>query len=202
MNTRRFTGLLLAMTLITAACGDDGDSASDTLSGSSNPRTTSASPVATDPAAPGTTAAPDQPPSFEINDDRQVVIDWEGLEGVSFSAPTPNATDPLFFVHNDPDTDGFFLGLEAYTTGYGSAWTGELGVFDIDCSPTGSGICLHFDPDGPGPAGDLGADFLATGTIEIIRADLDGFEAILTDVAFTDGTAIPGPLAVTGGAAG
>ena len=29
--------------------------------------------------------------------------------------------------------------------------------------------------------------------------DLDGFEAILTDVAFTDGTTIPGPLVITGG---
>ena len=125
-----------------------------------------------------------------------VTIDWAALEGIFFIPPSASFTGPFFLVHNNPDTDGFYLSLEAYTTGYGTAWEGEPGMSEIDCSPAGTGICLNFDPDGP--IDDLGADFLVTGDIEIIQADADGFEAILTDVAFTDGTTIPGPLTMTG----
>jgi hypothetical protein len=43
-------------------------------------------------------------------------------------------------------------------------------MFQVDYSPAGSGICIHFDAD--------------------------GFEVTLTNVTFTDGTTIPGPLTV------
>ena len=165
----RRTAIVLSALLVLAACGDD-DAA-----------------TTTGPAVP-----------FAISDSGEITMDWSSLEGVFFSAPVPSASDPLFHVHNNPSTDGFFFSVEAYTTGYGTAWAGELGMFEIDCSPSGSGICVHLDPDGPGPIGDLGADFLATGDVEIIQADFDGFEAIFTDVAFTDGTTIPGPLTITG----
>ena len=193
---RAIPAIAFAITL--AACGGGDSDAATTTTAATETTTTTVTP-STEPPAPATTAAPETAPAFEINDDGEVSIDWTAVTQVSFLAPVPNATDPLFFVHNDPDIDGFYLGLEAYTV-YGAGWTGELGTFDIDCES--NGICLHFDPDGPGPAIDAGFDFLVTGTVEFVQADLDGFEAILTDVAFTDGTTIPGPLVITGGNAG
>lgn len=182
--------LILSFVILAAvsACGGSDAEPATSTAATNAPGTTAAS------SAP--TAALDSAPAIQVADDGSVVIDWESLEGVSFSAPVPSATDPLFFVHNDPARDGFFLGLEAYTV-YGAGWTGQLGTFAIDCEA--NGICLHFDPDGDGPGIDLGFDFAATGTIEFVRADIDGFEAILTDVAFSDGTTIPGPLVITGG---
>jgi hypothetical protein len=176
----RRTAAVSVFLLALAACG--GDSTETTVSSA---------------AFDGTTVA--GAPALAINDAGEVAIDWTTVTQVSFLAPVPNATDPLFFVHNEPIADGFYFGLEAYTV-FGAGWTGQLGTFDIDCEF--NGICLHFDPDGPGPQIDAGFDFLATGTIEFVRADLDGFEAVLTDVAFTDGTTIPGPLIITGGDAG
>jgi hypothetical protein len=174
----RYAALSFALVLVAVACGGE----------SSEPTATSVR------SFDGTTVA--GAPALAINDAGEVRIEWAGVTQVSYLAPVPNATDPLFFVHNEPNTDGFYLGLEAYTV-FGAGWTGQLGTFAIDCE--NNGICLHFDPDGPGPAIDAGFDFLASGTIEFVQADLDGFEAILTDVAFTDGTTIPGPLVITGG---
>lgn len=171
----------LTVLLVLSACGGD----------SSVSTSTSVRPF------DGTTVA--GVPAVAINDAGEVSIDWTAVTQVSYLAPVPNATDPLFFVHNEPNADGFYLGLEAYTL-FGAGWTGQLGTFDIDCEF--NGICLHFDPDGPGPGIDAGFDFRATGTIEFVQADLDGFEAILSDVSFTDGTTIPGPLVITGGNAG
>jgi hypothetical protein len=201
----RFVHILsIAFVVLVAGCGGGttSDTAATTTSAASSSTTTTTAPTTTTTAATTTTAQTTttigSSAPFEINGDREVTIDWAALAGVFFAAPVPNADDPLFHVHNNPATDGFFLGVEAYTV-YGPGWTGQLGTFDIDCAE--NGFCLHFDADGSGPESDLGADFMVTGTIEILRADIDGFEAILTDVAFTDGTTIPGPLRVTGGAA-
>lgn len=191
---------ILLVLLIAACGGSDADSATTTTTAASSTSvaetTTSVADTTTTTAAAATTAAAG---SITIDDDRVVTIDWESLGDVFFAAPVPSADDPFYFVHTDPATDGFFLGVEAYTV-YGPGWTGQTGVFEIDCGA--NGICIHFDPDGPGPEGDLGADFMVTGTIEIVQADFDGFEAILTNVAFSDGTTIPGPLTVTGGSTG
>ena len=132
-----------------------------------------------------------------VESDGVYTINWDALLGAVFFAPPGGGSDPFFQVHTTPAADGFFFGVEAYTV-YGTAWTGELGEFTIDCTPAGTGICVHFDPDGPGPVGDLGADFMVTGDIEIIQADADGFVAIFSDVAFSDGSTIPGPFTVTG----
>ena len=128
-----------------------------------------------------------------------VSIDWAALQGpVFFAPPSAGSGDPFYFVHTDPAVDGFFLSIEAYTTGYGTAWTGELGSFAIDCTPDGTGICVHFDPDGPGPIGDLGADFAVAGEITFIDLGTGGFVADLKNVTFSDGTVIPGPVRITG----
>jgi hypothetical protein len=196
----RRTALILSALMVFAACGDDDATTTTSPAVSTTQPTATTAPPPTTTAAPATTAAATTP--IAISDTGEVTIDWSSLEGVFFAAPVPSATDPFFHIHNNPATDGFFLSVEAYTTGYGTAWTGELGMFEIDCSPSGTGICVHFDPDGAGPTGDLGADFLAAGDIEILQADFEGFEAILTDVLFTDGTTIPGPLMITAGNAG
>ncbi len=208
---KQLIAFALAIGLVAVACGDDDSAGSGTTPATTAPvATTSTAPAETTTTAaaattiaPTTTAAPATTVAapmavFEITADGEVTIDWAALEGVFFIPPASGSTDPFFHVHNNPDTDGFFLSIEAYTTGYGTAWAGELGMSTIDCSPGGSGICVHFDPDGTGPIGDLGADFLASGDIEIVQADADGFEAVLSGVTFTDGTTIPGPLTMTG----
>jgi hypothetical protein len=124
-------------------------------------------------------------------------IDWSALVGPVVFTPPGGGSDPFFHVHNSPAHDGFFFSVEAYTV-YGSAWSGELGTFEIGCFPAGTGICVHFDPDGPGPAPDLGADYMVTGTVEILQADAEGFVAVFTGVAFSDGSTIPGLFTVSG----
>jgi hypothetical protein len=57
---------------------------------------------------------------------------------------------------------------------------------------------VHFDADGPGPLTDLGADFLVTGSITFAALTATTFDVTLTDVTFSDGTTIPGPLRLTG----
>ena len=123
-------------------------------------------------------------------------INWNALVGPIVFSP-PVGPDPYFLVHTSPPHDGFFFSIEAYTT-YGPDWTGQLGTFDIDCTSTGTGICVHFDPDGNGPMPDLGADYLAVGTAEILQADGDNFVAILRDIEFSDGSTIPGPFTISG----
>lgn len=188
--------VMIAGALLAAACGGNADT-STTSAGSSTTgggSTTTTGAAATTTVAATTTAAAG--PAL-TESDGVYTINWGALQGVFFVSPVAGDDDPYFQVHTSAAVDGFFLSLEAYTV-YGPEWTGQLGTFPIDCSIDGTGICLHFDPDGTGPAGDLGADFLATGNIEILQADADGFVAILTDVAFSDGSTIAGPLTVTG----
>ena len=125
-----------------------------------------------------------------------VTIDPAALAPLYYAPPVAGSSDPFYHIHTTPDIDGFFLSIEAYTV-YGTDWTGELGTFDIDCSASGTGICVHFDPDGPGPMPDLGADFAVTGQVTFTVLEQDAFDVTLTDVLFSDGTIIPGPLNLT-----
>jgi hypothetical protein len=127
-----------------------------------------------------------------------VTIDAAALAPLFYSPADPSASDPLYLFHTHPAGDGFFLSVEAYTK-FGRDWSGELGTFPIDCTQAGTGICVHFDPDGPGPQGDLGADFAVTGEVTFTRLDNDGYDITLTNVHFSDGTTIPGPLQLTSG---
>jgi hypothetical protein len=158
---------------------------SASTTGVSTPAPTSAAgtPVAT-PATAG--------PPITIDEGR-VVIDAASLAPLVFVPPQAGSADPFFHVHTSPASDGFFLGIELYTV-YGTAWTGQTGTFSIDCRPAGTGICVHFDPDGPGPQPNVGADFKATGDITIDQLDPSGFDVTLSNVAFSDGTGIAGPL--------
>ncbi|MEK7252788.1 MAG: hypothetical protein AAB198_06040 [Actinomycetota bacterium] len=200
------TTVLGAVTLVLAACGG-GTGTSNTNAGSSttagpfgssttvgDDTTTSAGASTTGAETTTTTGAGG---ALTDNGDGSYVIDWSALQGAIFFAPPGGGSDPFFFVHTDPAVDGFFFSVEAYTV-FGTAWTGQLGTFIVDCRSAGTGICVHFDPDGPGPVGDLGADFLPTGDVEIIQADAEGFEAVFSNVIFTDGSTIPGPFTVTG----
>lgn len=198
----RITRLLVVLALAVAACGGStGDTTTTTAAAATTAATTTTTAAATTTtaAATTTTAAPAGDPLTETATG-VYTIDWDGLQGaVFYAAPAAGSSDPFFHVHTDPATDGFFFSVEAYTTGYGTAWTGELGETTVGCTPAGSGICIHFDPDGPGPIGDLNADFMATGFVDVLQADADGFVGVFTDVSFSDGTTIPGPFTVSGG---
>ena len=111
-----------------------------------------------------------------------------------YSPPQAGSADPFYHVHTNPAVDGFFLSIEAYTTAYGPGWTGQLGTFEIDCSEGGTGICVHFDPDGPGPTPSAGSKFDVRGSITFERLDATGYTVILMDVVFSEGFTIPGPL--------
>jgi hypothetical protein len=75
-------------------------------------------------------------------------------------------------------------------TGYGAEWTEELGTVDISCdSPdTSIGICPYLDPDGPGSIEVVGSDFTATGSITIVQLDDTGYEFVVHELVFADGT--------------
>jgi hypothetical protein len=144
-----------------------------------------------DPAAP-TTAVPTPVRVYELDWSKLTLPPWFGYDDVS------NPADPFWHLHNQAD-EGFFLSLEMYTTGFGSTWTGEAGEFDLGCSGDGSGICIHFDPDGHGEEyGDLNADFTATGRIEIAKLDEEGYDLVLSNVVFSDGATIPGHTRLSG----
>ena len=64
----------------------------------------------------------------------------------------------------------------------------------IDCSPGGTGICVHLVR--PGTDADLGEDGAVTGTVAINQLDDTGYD-IVVDATFSDGTTITG-LQVTG----
>jgi len=107
--------------------------------------------------------------------------------------PASGSSDPFYHIHTTPAVDGFFLSIEAYTV-YGPKWTGQLGVFAIDCTQTGTGICVHFDPDGSGPMPDLGKDFKVSGEITFTALSTTAFDVTLRNVKFSNGTTIAGPL--------
>ncbi len=186
--------LIVAVGCLTlAACGDSGSSTDTTDPVTTDAATTA--PPATDPPAtdPPATDAPTtvaEPVSALLPTATGFAIDWSALTAVPFYGETGGA-DPFFNIHSFPASDGFFVSLELYTV-YGSEWSGELGTFDIGCSPTSTGICAHFDPDGPGPIADLGADFLATGSVTINQLDADGYDIVVDELIFSDGTEITG----------
>ncbi len=101
-------------------------------------------------AATTTATEAQQDVPLVINDGK-VTINWSLVGNVFFTPAAASSGDPFFFVHTFPANAGFYLAVEAYTTGSGPAWTGELDEFEIDCSPGGTGICIHFDSDGDVP---------------------------------------------------
>jgi len=157
------------------------------------PVATTAAPVATTQAATTTTtAAPaDVPdvPALDLGGDA-VTIEWGSLPSTPFFSPAAGGADPFFLIHTNPAEDGFFLSFEMYTTGYGAQWTGETGTFDISCADAvnSTGICPYFDPDGPGPEGALGDDFATLGSMTIVQLDAEGYEIIVHELIFSDGT--------------
>jgi len=191
---RRLTTCAALVAMMVAASGGSATTTTTTTAGS----TTTTSGGATTTTSATTTSDPGSDASaITTNEDGSYTIDWDALEGtVFFAPPVGGSSDPFYHVHTDPAVDGFFLSIEAYTV-YGTAWTGQLGDFAIGCGPAASGICVHFDPDGPGPIGNLGADFRVSGDITITQADENGFAAIITNLEFSDGTTIPGPFTVS-----
>lgn len=190
--------VLVACSVVASACGGTAGTTTTTAgTTTSSPATTV---IATTTTVAATTTTEPAGPPLTTDASGGHVIDWDALQGpVFFAPPEAGSDDPFFHVHTDPAVDGFFFSVEAYTTGYGTMWTGQLGPITVGCTPQGSGICLHFDPDGPGPLPDLNADFQARGYADIIQADADGFVAVFTEIRFSDGSTIPGPLTVSGG---
>jgi hypothetical protein len=150
--------------------------------------------------APTTTGADAQP---LVANGNEYTITWAALPQVAFYDPSAgSAADPFFHIHTHPATDGFFFAFELYTTGYGALWTGQLGTFDISCAepppaPNSTGICPHFDADGPGGGSDLGADGKATGSVTINKVDDSGYEIVVNALAFSDGSTIK-PFTLSG----
>lgn len=211
------TGSVPALTTVTDAAWDtstvattivDTSAASTTTGGSatSSPcvlEPTTATTVGQPPT--GTSVVITQPPTgttmlggVALRSEGNVYeIDWRALVGPVIFAPPGSGTDPFYLVYNSPEYDGFSFSVEAHTA-CGTQWSGQLGTFAIGCSTVGTGICVHFDPDGSGPMPDLGADFMVSGTIEIFRADDVNFIAELSDLTFSDGSTIPGPFMISG----
>jgi len=143
--------------------------------------------------APDTSQAPDvsePPPATEgalLLHGERVAIAWR-LVNATY-VPATGGDDPLFHIHTSNEADGFYLSFEFYTV-RDQAWARESGMYDIACQDPlrDTGICVHFDPDGPGPAGDLGADFGARGTVVIRQLDSGGYAIDVIGLAFTDGT--------------
>ena len=216
----------LVLALIVAACGDDDSvttltyieeditpSTGGTTSSFPTGATTTTTAATTETTVQGSTTTNTQPlvgtsvvvtmvgttvigsAALSVNGD-VYTINWNALVGPVVFSP-PFGPDPYYLVHTSPPHDGFFFSIEAYTT-YGPDWTGQLGTFAIECTSTGTGICVHFDPDGNGPMPDLGADYLVTGTAEILQANSDNFVATLSDIVFSDGSTIPGPFTISG----
>lgn len=167
---------LAGVALLSGACASDGEEA---------------------PATTTTTAPP--PPLIE-SPEGTYEVNWSALGAPPYFGydDTTDPEDPFWLINNQTQVDGFSFGLEMYTTGFGERWQGRLGKYRIWCDRRGTGICLHFDPDGEGPQPDLGADFATTGTVTIHELDPDGYHLVLEDVEFTDGSRIPGPLELEG----
>lgn len=186
--------ILTAGCIALAGCGDSGSSTDSTDAATTAPPTTTLAPTtdppATDPPATEATTTVAEPASAITPTDGGFAIDWSALGTAPFYAEVGGG-DPYFNIHNFPESDGFFFSLELYTV-YGSTWSGELGTFDIGCAPASTGICAHFDPDGPGPLGNLGADFLATGSVTINQLDAEGYDIVVDELVFSDGTTITG----------
>ncbi|MBI4883282.1 MAG: hypothetical protein HY826_04425 [Actinobacteria bacterium] len=179
---RSLRTVLLTGGLALAGCGDapsSSDATTTSVAATSTPATTT----------PANTAISVTSAALQLTDSGYSV-DWTALTNKPFFALSVHL-DSFFHIHTDPKLDGFFLSFELYTT-FGSQWSGELGTFDIGCGAASTGICVHFDPDGPGPLGDLGADYAASGTITINALDETQYDIAVDVLTFTDGTAITG----------
>jgi hypothetical protein len=178
--------LALPALLLVAACSSGEDAAPPTTVATTAPPTTIGEPallVAIDAEVP---------PVYELAWDRLRFAPFFGYDDDT------DPDDPFWHLHTQDD-EAFWFSLEMFTTGFGEAWEGETGTFDLGCGAELSGICLHLDPDGDGDAADdLNADFRATGTIRIDQLDEDGYDLTLSDVEFTDGSTLPGPTRLTG----
>ena len=156
--------------------------------------TTTTAPTTTTTLAETTTTAP--PPPAITSDGGEYTITWSSLPSTPFySPPAEGSPDPFFHIHTNPSVDGFFLSFEMYTSGYGALWTGELGEVEIHCyepvpGPNSTGICPHFVP--PGGSADLNADFMAMGSITINQLDESGYDIVVNELIFTDGSYIVG----------
>lgn len=185
--------ILVAGCLALVGCGDSGSSTDSTDAATTAPPDTDAPTTeapATDPPATDAPTTVAEPVIAITPTDTGFTIEWAALGAAPFYAEVGGG-DPYFHIHNIPATDGFFFSLEMYTV-YGSTWSGELGTFDIGCAPASTGICAHFDPDGPGPLTDLGVDFLATGSVTIEQLDAEGYDIVVDELVFSDGTTITG----------
>ncbi len=199
---RRTAGWLV-VGLIVASCGGEAAETTTTSTASVEPTpditTTSQAPPPTTtttaaPASTTTTTAPE--PALEDNGGNYEIT-WANVQGPFWNPSAGSAESPFFFIHTSNELDGFYFSLEMYTTGYGALWTGELGEVQIICNeappaPNSTGICPHFDPDGPGPLGDLNADFAATGSITINKLDDSGYDIVVNQIVFSDGSTIEG----------
>ena len=125
------------------------------------------------------------------------MLDWSQVNP-TYLPNTGPASDPFFHIHTSNELDGFYLSFELYTM-WGQGWTGETGDFEISCLDQNSdtGICVHFDPDGPGPMGDIAADFGATGQVTITALDNGMYDVSVHSLRFTDGTEFA-PFDMTG----
>lgn len=203
-------GVAAAGVMLLAACGgSESGSSQPTEASSGDSLTTTAVPATTAASTedPATTAAPttlaptstDTTLSALETDEGGVIVRWGELASEPFYASAGDGADPLFHVHTLPETEGFFLSFEMYTTGYGAKWTGETGLVEISCdSPaTSTGICVYFDPDGPGPEPVKGEDFQTTGSLTISQLDASGYAFEVHELIFSDGTTFQ-PFTVTG----
>jgi len=185
--------ILVAVTaLVAAACSGSSSGGTDTTTTTTvtvAPTATVAptSTSTTTTSTTTTTTAPTAPPLDTSGD--QVVVVWSSLPS-SPHFSFVGGGDPHYLIHTNPGPDGFFLSFEMYTTGYGAEWTGELGTFDISCDHpnTSTGICPYFDPDGPGPIDVLGTDFATTGSLTINALGGDGYDIVIHELIFSDGT--------------
>ena len=200
-------GLIAAICLVLTACaGGDTSSTEETTTTAADEVDPTTAPTTTQAVAPTTAAAPTTvaapttavAPDPALSQEGNVYsVNWAGVADPFWNPNAGSAADPFFHIHTEPAQDGFFFALEMYTTGYGALWTGELGEVEIICdeaspAPNSTGICPHFDPDGPGPLGDLNADFAATGSITIDQLDDDGYNITVNEVLFSDGSSIAG----------
>ncbi len=196
VRAARAVSVIAAISLLGVACGSSSgedetisSTSSTTSATTSEAPTTTEAPVATTTPPEETTSTTEPASAIDLSGDK-VLINWGSLASEPYYAPPSSGADPFYHIHTDPDIDGFFLSFELYTTGYGNEWTGETGTFDISCSSAtaSTGICPYFDPDGPGPIEVLGSDFAATGSMTIVHLDGDGYELIVHDLVFSDGT--------------
>jgi len=190
--------LTTALFILAAGCGgSDESTATTTIPSAPAASTSTAATVSTTTPPATTTTVPATTTTETVADEPAIAIEgdvvnlsWANLPSTPYFAPAGVGSDPFFHIHTNPASDGFMLSFELYTTGYGSQWTGELGTFDISCAdPVNStGICPYFDSDGPGPIEILGTDFGATGTLTILQLDSDGYEIVVHELIFTNGT--------------